>query len=120
MQLSSHPQPYSKGEGHSGYEERVEILQAEVEKKNHMLLEVKKHLREAAEREQQLKTISDDAQVGKDMLDILRATNMWSPVPLVMFLFAQWWSVNLSVCSSLNATWLHYKKEMPCSSKLLR
>lgn len=73
MQLSSHPQPYSKGEGHSGYEERVEILQAEVEKKNRMLLEVKKHLREAAEREQQLKTISDNAQVGKDML--IQATN---------------------------------------------
>ena len=71
----------------------MEILEAEVEKKNRMLLEVKKHLREAAEREQQLKTISDDAQVGKDMLDILRATNLWSPVALVMVLFAQWWSV---------------------------
>ena len=43
----------------------MEILQAEVEKKNRMLLEVKKHLREAAEREQQLKTISGDSQVGK-------------------------------------------------------
>jgi len=53
----------------------VEILQAEVEKKNRMLLEVKKHLREAAEREQQLKTISEDAQVGKDMLEIIQATN---------------------------------------------
>lgn len=51
----------------------MEILQAEVEKKNRMLLEVKKQLREAAEREQQLKTISDDAQVGKDML--IQATN---------------------------------------------
>ena len=42
----------------------MEILQAEVEKKNRMLLEVKKHLREAAEREKQLKTISHDSQVG--------------------------------------------------------
>ena len=41
----------------------MEILQAEVEKKNRMLLEVKKHLREAAEREKQLKTISQDSQV---------------------------------------------------------
>ena len=41
----------------------MEILQAEV-KNNRMLLEVKKHLREAAEREKQLKTISHDSQVG--------------------------------------------------------
>ena len=41
----------------------MEILQAEVEKKNRMLLEVKKHLREAAEREKQLKTVSHDSQV---------------------------------------------------------
>ena len=71
----------------------MEILQAEVEKKNHMLLEVKKHLREAAEREQQLKTISDDAQVGKDTLEIMRATNFWSPVPLVAA------TGNVSVCT---------------------
>ena len=62
--MSSHHHHYSKEEGHSGCEERVEILQAEVEKKNRMLLEVKKHLREAAEREKQLKTISHDSQVG--------------------------------------------------------
>ena len=58
-----------------------------------MLLEVKKHLREAAEREQQLKTISDDAQVGKDTLEIMRATNFWSPVPLVAA------TGNVSVCT---------------------
>ena len=63
LQISSHSHHYSKEEGHSGWEERVEILQAEVEKKNRMLLEVKKHLREAAEREKQLKTISHDSQV---------------------------------------------------------
>ena len=40
----------------------MEILQAEV--KNRMLLEVKKHLREAAERGKQLKIISHDSQVG--------------------------------------------------------
>ena len=62
--MSSHHYHYSKEEGHSGCEERVEILQAEVEKKNRMLLEVKKHLKEAAEREKQLKTISHDSQVG--------------------------------------------------------
>jgi len=62
--MSSHHYHYSKEEGHSGCEERVEILQTEVEKKNRMLLEVKKHLREAAEREKQLKTISHDSQVG--------------------------------------------------------
>ena len=39
------------------------MLQAEVEKKNQMLSEVKKHLREAAERERQLMAMSQDSQV---------------------------------------------------------
>ncbi len=37
--------------------------QAEVEKKTAMLMEVKKHLREAAERERAFKTATGDSQV---------------------------------------------------------
>ena len=51
-------------EGHGGLEVKVEQLQAEVEKKTSMLLEVKKHLKEAAKREMELKALSSDAQVG--------------------------------------------------------
>lgn len=52
----------SKG-GHGELEVKVEQLQAEVEKKTTMLMEVKRHLKEAAEREKELKDISSDAQV---------------------------------------------------------
>ena len=44
-------------------EVRVEELQAEVDKKTAMLMEVKKHLKEAAEREKELKSIYADPQV---------------------------------------------------------
>lgn len=47
----------------SKQEEQVEVLQAELEKKTHMLLEVKKHLRDAAEREQRLQEASLDPKV---------------------------------------------------------
>jgi SMC interacting uncharacterized protein involved in chromosome segregation len=47
-----------------GLEVRVEQLQAEVEKKTVMLMEVKRHLKEAAERERELKNISSESQVG--------------------------------------------------------
>ena len=49
---------------HTKLEEQVETLQAELEKKTHMLFEVKKHLREAAEREQRLQEVSMDPKVG--------------------------------------------------------
>lgn len=49
---------------HSKHEEQVEVLQAELEKKTHMLLEVKKHLREAAEREQRLQEATQDPKVS--------------------------------------------------------
>lgn len=44
-------------------EVKVEQLQAEVEKKTTMLMEVKRHLKEAAEREKELKNLSSDTQV---------------------------------------------------------
>ncbi len=44
-------------------EVKVEVLQAEVEKKTAMLMEVKRHLKEAAERERELKQISTDPHV---------------------------------------------------------
>lgn len=49
--------------GHGDLEVKVEQLQAEVEKKTTMLMEVKKHLKEAAERERQLKDLTADSQV---------------------------------------------------------
>ena len=49
---------------HSKHEEQMEVLQAELEKKTHMLLEVKKHLREAAEREQRLQEVAQDPKVA--------------------------------------------------------
>ena len=55
---------HQRSEGHGGLEVKVEQLQAEVEKKTSMLLEVKKHLKEAAKREMELKALSSDAQVG--------------------------------------------------------
>ena len=49
--------------GRGELEVKVEQLQAEVEKKTAMLMEVKRHLKEAAEREKEIKNISSDAQV---------------------------------------------------------
>ena len=49
--------------GHNHLEVKVEQLQADLEKKTAMLMEVKKLLKEAAEREKDLKTLSSDAQV---------------------------------------------------------
>ena len=46
-----------------GQEVKMEELQAELEKKTSMLMEVKKHLKEAALRERELKDISGDPQV---------------------------------------------------------
>lgn len=50
--------------GHKELEVKVEQLQAEVEKKTAMLMEVKQHLKEAAERERELNSLSADAQVS--------------------------------------------------------
>ncbi len=61
-QVSS-AKPPSKPVGHSSHEERLELLRAELEVKSQMLSEVKKHLREAAERERHLQALSQDAQV---------------------------------------------------------
>lgn len=61
------PEQLHSSEGRrSELEVKVEQLQAEVEKKTTMLMEVKRHLKEAAEREKELKDISSDAQVKKD------------------------------------------------------
>ncbi len=49
--------------GQNELEVKVEELQAEVEKKTTMLMEVKRLLREAAERERELKSLSTDTQV---------------------------------------------------------
>lgn len=49
--------------GHDELEVKVEWLQAELEKKTVMLMEVKRHLKEAAEREKEFKNISSEAQV---------------------------------------------------------
>ena len=53
----------SHGVERGEFEIRVEQLQAEVEKKTTMLIEVKRHLKEAAERERELKELSSDVQV---------------------------------------------------------
>ena len=50
-----------------GQEVKMEELQAELEKKTSMLMEVKKHLKEAALRERELKDISGDPQVAITM-----------------------------------------------------
>lgn len=55
---------HSREGGRGELEVKVEQLQAEVEKKTTMLMEVKRHLKEAAEREKELKGISSDAQVN--------------------------------------------------------
>lgn len=49
--------------GREELEVKVEELQAEVEKKTTMLMEVKRLLREAAERERELKSVTTDSQV---------------------------------------------------------
>ena len=54
------------------YEERVERLQVELEKKTSMLLEVRRHLREAVEREKLLKSLSTDPQLSENYLTLLR------------------------------------------------
>lgn len=54
------------------YEERVERLQVELEKKTSMLLEVRRHLREAVEREKLLKSLSADPQLSESYLTLLR------------------------------------------------
>ena len=54
------------------YEERIERLQVELEKKTSMLLEVRRHLREAVEREKQLKSLSADPQLSENYLTLLR------------------------------------------------
>lgn len=70
LSLSASPRVSSPGQQHGSVggredlEVRVEQLQAELEKKTTMLMEVKKHLKEAAEREKQLKSLSSDAQVA--------------------------------------------------------
>ena len=54
------------------YEERIERLQVELEKKTSMLLEVRRHLREAVEREKQLKSLSTDPQLSENYLTLMR------------------------------------------------
>lgn len=55
---------HQRNDGRGELEVKMEQLQAEVEKKTTMLLEVKRHLKEAAKREMELKALSSDAQVG--------------------------------------------------------
>ncbi len=62
MQVSL-AKPPSRAVGHHSHEEKIEQLQAELEVKNQMLSEVKKHLREAVEREEALQALSKDGQV---------------------------------------------------------
>lgn len=54
------------------YEERIEKLQVELEKKTSMLMEVKRHLHDAAEREKQLKSLSADPQLSEKYLALVR------------------------------------------------
>lgn len=58
------PKPKSHDQPHE-YEEQIEKLQVELEKKTSMLMEVKRHLHEAAEREKQLKSLSADPQLSE-------------------------------------------------------
>lgn len=67
------PGQHASGEACSGrgeLEVKVEELQAEVEKKTTMLMEVKRLLKEAAERERELKSLSADTQVLVMAVDI--------------------------------------------------
>ena len=45
----------------------MERLQAELEKKTAMLMEVKKHLREAVDRERHIKSLSTDPTVSRGL-----------------------------------------------------
>ena len=54
------------------YEERIERLQVELEKKTSMLLEVRRHLREAIEREKLLKSLNADPQLSENYLTVVR------------------------------------------------
>ena len=53
------------------YEERIERLQVELEKKTSMLMEVRRHLQEAVEREKQLKSLSADPQLSENYLTVV-------------------------------------------------
>ena len=54
------------------YEERIERLQVELEKKTSMLMEVRRHLHEAVEREKQLKSLSADPKLSENYLTVVR------------------------------------------------
>ena len=54
------------------YEERIERLQVELEKKTSMLMEVRRHLHEAVEREKQLKSLSSDPQLSLKYLTVVK------------------------------------------------
>ena len=54
------------------YEERIERLQVELEKKTSMLMEVRRHLHEAVEREKQLKSLSADPKLSEKYLSVVR------------------------------------------------
>ena len=61
----SHDQPRE-------YEEQIERLQVELEKKTNMLMEVRRHLHEAVEREKQLKSLSADSQLSEKYLALMK------------------------------------------------
>ena len=65
------PKPKSRDRPRE-YEEQIERLQVELEKKTSMLMEVRRHLHEAAEREKQLKSLSADPQLSEKYLALVK------------------------------------------------
>ena len=67
----SHDQSHDMQLKSRDYEERMERFQVELEKKTSMLMEVRRHLHEAVEREKQLKSVSLDQQLSHKYLALV-------------------------------------------------